>query len=94
MAHIIEIEDIIEPFRWTYHGPLAQCYPEVAVYWCYEKNCGFGPEDFGPGADVRVWWICVNNKDHVFKQGIGTRVSIERSNKPCLPLPEAAVLEQ
>ena len=78
MAIIKEIEDIVEPFRWTLHGPLAQCYPEVAAYWCYEKNCGFGPEDFGPGADVRVWWICVNNKEHVFKQAIGIRVRAER----------------
>jgi hypothetical protein len=74
MACTKEIEDVVEPPRYLRHGTLASCYPEVAVYWYSAKNCGFGPDDFGPSSDVRVWWHCVNDKNHTFKQLIGSRV--------------------
>lgn len=44
--------------------------------WYYEKNCGFGPEDFSYGSHVAAWWRCSAGPDHVYQMRIlkrGTR---------------------
>jgi len=61
--------------------PLSRSHPEIAQCWCYEKNCGFGPEDFSFGSNVKAWWYCVFDKQHVFQQIINARVD----NQPNSP---------
>lgn len=53
-----EIEDVIEPFRRRLCTPLSEKCPALALEWCYAKNCGWGPEDFGHASTVKAWWIC------------------------------------
>ena len=53
------IETVIEPHRNNLRGvPFNKAYPEMAIDLCYEKNCGFGPEDFSYGSNVIAWWKC------------------------------------
>jgi DNA-directed RNA polymerase subunit RPC12/RpoP len=68
------IEDVTDPLPMRQRSPLSEYDSEVAQYWCYEKNCGFGPEDFSHGSNVKVWWYCVLYKHHVFQQAIKDRV--------------------
>lgn len=72
------IEDISEPYPLGRRVALSESYPEVAAFWCFKKNCGFGPEDFSAGSQVKAWWICVNNKSHIFQQTIKHRIKSER----------------
>jgi positive regulator of sigma E activity len=73
------IEDVIEPYPMRRRIPLSGYDSEVAQYWCYRKNCGFGPEDFSYGSNVEAWWYCVFDKQHVFQQAIGVRVQCQGS---------------
>lgn len=57
-AHVLHIEDVIEPFMRKNSITLADGDPEVASEWCYAKNVGFGPEHFAKGSGVRCWWNC------------------------------------
>ena len=60
------IEDLVE-------APLirsltfAKAYPEAAARWCFERNCGFGPEDFSYGSSVRAWFKCPEGPDHFYQ---------------------------
>ncbi len=56
-----EIEDVREPFcgcRRKNMVPLSVARPDIALEWCYEKNCGWGPEDLSDGSNVKVYWTC------------------------------------
>lgn len=56
-----EIEDVSEPFcgcRRRHMVPLVDANPMVASEWCYQRNAGWGPEDFSYGSKVRAWWDC------------------------------------
>lgn len=56
-----EIEDVSEPFcgcRRKHMVPLLDAYPIVSSEWCYEKNAGWGPEDFSHASTVNAWWVC------------------------------------
>ncbi len=56
-----EIEDVIEAFcgcRRKNMVPLSVGRPELALEWCYEKNCGWGPEDLSVSSSVKVYWTC------------------------------------
>ena len=56
-----DIEDVQEPFCGQHRKsmvPLLDADPKVADQWCYEKNCGWGPEDFSQGSQVKAWWQC------------------------------------
>ncbi len=75
----IPIEQVLEPYPLKKRTPLSVAYPEVAVQWCWEKNCGFGPEDFSSGSKVMAWWICPEGLDHLYQQAICTRIRANRS---------------
>lgn len=36
----------------------AKACPEAAIEWFYEKNCGYGPEDFPSMSHVAAWFKC------------------------------------
>ncbi|MCC7527654.1 MAG: zinc-ribbon domain-containing protein [Candidatus Melainabacteria bacterium] len=40
---------------------------DIALEWCYKKNCGFGPEDFCYSSNVKPWWRCSRNPKLVFE---------------------------
>lgn len=63
------IEDVVEPAPIT-SVSFAKAYPEAAQMWFYQKNCGFRPEDFSYGADVKAWFKCPVAKDHIFQTTI------------------------
>lgn len=68
------IEDIEEPYPLRKRTPLSKSHPEVSLQWLYGKNCGWGPEDFSKGSNIRVWWHCPKGPDHIFQQEIHLRV--------------------
>jgi hypothetical protein len=58
-----DIEDVQEPFcgsRRKNLVPLSQTHPEIADEWLYRKNCGWTPDDFSAGSNVRAYWECPN----------------------------------
>lgn len=70
----VPIEDVIEPHPHNRKRPsLAVVNPEAACEWYYEKNCGFGPEDFSYGSQVNVWWRCSRDKRHIWRTRILSR---------------------
>ncbi|HEY9715666.1 MAG TPA: zinc-ribbon domain-containing protein, partial [Chroococcales cyanobacterium] len=73
----IAIEDLIRPFPIKKRPSLAESHPAVAVYWNYQKNKGWGPEDFSHGSNVKVWWHCPQYREHLFQQVIQVRVKAE-----------------
>ncbi len=82
---IVEIEDVSEPFcgkRRKNMIPLRDAEPEIAEEWVYEKNAGWGPEDFSKGSGVKCWWRCrLCHRD--YKSQISNRTSaINRSACP------------
>jgi hypothetical protein len=70
------IEDVVEPWPLNYKNrrPFSNTHSEVAQFWYYKKNCGFGPEDFSFGSGVKAWWFCPKGKDHIFQAAISDRV--------------------
>lgn len=61
------IENVIEPARVPNSPSFAMKYPEAARQWLYDKNCGFGPDDFSYGSSVIAWFKCPVAKDHIFQ---------------------------
>jgi hypothetical protein len=76
------IEDIIEPCPMRQRTPLPERHPEIAATWCYEKNCGFGPEDFSYGSGIYAWWVCPTCKLS-WQTKIATRTSSEANCPYC-----------
>jgi uncharacterized Zn-finger protein len=64
------IENVIEPWPIRYRTPALTVYPELADLWFYNKNCGFGPEDFSSGSNVRAWFKCDRGPDHIYQRRI------------------------
>jgi hypothetical protein len=80
------IEDIIEPWPMEYRRrrPLSVTHPEVAQFWYYKKNCGYGSEDFSFGSNVKAWWWCPEGEDHISQSTIYGRVKhFTNSTKGC-----------
>jgi len=46
-------------------------HPELIKEWDFDKNEN-GPEEYTPGSNQKVWWIC--KKGHSHDQAIGSRV--------------------
>jgi len=45
--------------------------PQLSKQWNDEKNNGLKPEDFVPGSNKKVWWIC--NRGHEYEASIHNR---------------------
>lgn len=85
MSTTIKIEDVIKPRKPSTRQSLSETHPELTPYWDYDKNCGWGPQDFCPGSVVAVWWICAARKEkrpqkkkHSFQQPIRDRVQSQK----------------
>lgn len=52
---------------------LAKTYPQIAEQWHPTKNEGLLPEFVTAGSDKKVWWQCLNTKDHIWEASIGDR---------------------
>ncbi len=55
---MLYIEDVVKLRFLKNSVSLKDAYPLVAAEWCYEKNCGWGPENFSSGSNVSAWWKC------------------------------------
>ena len=72
MANPRKIEDITEPHHKNKNKPpLAETHPDIASEWYYKKNCGFKPEDFSKGSNVKAWWKC--SEGHIWQASIYAR---------------------
>jgi hypothetical protein len=49
--------------RTTEDDNLLTNYPDVAGQWHPTRNGDKKPEDFRPGSDVKVWWLCARNHE-------------------------------
>ena len=45
---------------------LAALHPELSLEWHYEKNSPLQPDDFTPGSDRKVYWLCKKNSNHIW----------------------------
>ena len=52
---------------------LSQLYPELVNEWHPSKNQPLLPEHFSSGSHKKVWWICPNGEDHIWKAPIHSR---------------------
>lgn len=69
----LTIENIDFPAPRRKKDSLKKSYPQLSTQWHDELNCGYRPEDFGPGSKVAVWWKCPSGPDHIFQGPINNR---------------------
>ena len=80
-----EIEDVREPFCGSRKKdliPVCKADPQVASEWCYIKNCGWGPEDFSRGSNVKAYWDCPLCL-RTYKASISNRISNQSACPYC-----------
>ncbi|MBD1881195.1 zinc-ribbon domain-containing protein [Coleofasciculus sp. FACHB-T130] len=53
---------------------LASLYPEIAKQWHPTKNEKLTPDQVVAGSGYKVWWQCLNDKNHEWKAVIDNRV--------------------
>lgn len=81
----VEIEDVTEPFcgvRRRNSVPLSEARPDIAAEWLFQKNAGWGPEDFSRASGVRCWWRC-SDCAREYKARICNRTSAESGCPYC-----------
>jgi hypothetical protein len=49
-------------------------HPEIAAEWCQWKNGELTPHSVVSGSGKRAWWVCRNNKEHIWQAAIRRRV--------------------
>jgi hypothetical protein len=77
----LNIEDVHEAPRFNNSMvSLLNAYPEASLSWYYEKNCGWGPEDFSTGSGIKAWFKCSEGPDHVFRTEIKRWVRGQRTS--------------
>ena len=47
--------------------------PALAAQWHPTKNGGLTPNQFKEKSNIKVWWLCPESEDHVWKTGINNR---------------------
>ncbi len=62
---------------------LAEKYPEIAAEWDYVSNGGQKPEDFPPGSQKKVWWVCAYDPSHKWLAKISNRTLLGRGCPQC-----------
>ena len=76
MLKATTIEDVVAPYApKKRRAPIAKTHPHLSAQWCYEKNCGFTPQDFSFGSEVAVWWRCLSNAEHIWQAPIRFRTT-------------------
>ena len=55
---------------------LKTLFPEIANEWHSTKNGELKPEDFTPGSNKKVWWLCP--KGHEYDSRLGSRTRKEK----------------
>ena len=58
---------------------LKEKYPELVKEWHPTKNGNLTPDNVTSVSGKEVWWICLKNKEHIYKQ----RVSYHVKSKKC-----------
>lgn len=78
------IENINGPYPLSFgkRTPLSVARPDIAAQWHYEKNDGYGPEDFSYGSKIRAWWRCSKNNSHIWQAAVSNRTSKHGANCP------------
>lgn len=78
------IENIYSPYPLSFgkRTPLSVARPDIAAQWHYEKNDGYGPEDFSFGSSIKAWWRCSINNSHFWQAPIKNRTSEQGANCP------------
>lgn len=56
--------------------------PKIASEWHYELNQNLRPEHVTIGSNRKVWWICGNSKNHVWKSTVNDRKRINGNGCP------------
>jgi DNA-directed RNA polymerase subunit RPC12/RpoP len=52
---------------------LATTFPKIAKEWHSAKNGQLSPIDVVPGSDLKVWWQCSENKEHIWQSLVYNR---------------------
>lgn len=53
---------------------LAAIFPELALEWDYDKNCGLSPDEMTPKSSRKVWWKCKSG--HSWRTAISNRSNL------------------
>lgn len=80
----IPIEKLEAPYPLKKRISLTRYSKEISAQWHWEKNCGWGPEDFSYGSGINAWWKCDAEIDHVWRQRICTRTITGRGCPYCV----------
>lgn len=75
MGRVTPIEEVVERHLSKKRPSIAVTHPHLTAQWCYEKNCGFKPQDFSFGSAVAVWWRCLTNANHIWQAPIHFRTT-------------------
>ena len=59
---------------------LATKFPSLAKEWNYRKNDAIKPDEYLPGSNTKVWWIC--SKGHEWQATIGSRSGNSKAGCP------------
>lgn len=52
---------------------LAESHPHLVELWHPTKNGELTPYNVGRGSEKIVWWICFDNKEHIYQAMIKSR---------------------
>lgn len=58
---------------------LATLNPRLSLEWHPTKNGKTTPFDVRPGSDKFIWWVCLNDSTHIWKQ----RIEVRNRGKGC-----------
>ena len=79
-------DDLYRKYLSFYPSPLPQHslkikFPDIAKEWDFNKNYPLRPQNFYPGTQSRVWWIC--QKNHSYDMPVAWRTSQNQSCPFC-----------
>jgi hypothetical protein len=59
-------------------------YPDMAKEWCYSRNGDLTPDKVSSGSNISVWWKCLKNPEHIWKNSIRGRTRRGQNCPYCL----------
>ena len=63
----------------AHENTLSVYSPAIANEWHPTKNAPLLPTQIGYGSSKKVWWVCINNQEHIWEAVISSRT---KANKP------------
>lgn len=52
----------------------AKLFPKIAAEWHPDKNGSLSPSDIVPGSNIKAWWRCAKERDHIWRTSVAHRL--------------------